>query len=336
LKIDKSFEKNNIRKNKIRLYYYLVTISSILFISIIISSVYSKSIHSEYKKKIAQLSEGLIKEKKRFLQNAVERTINMIETEIEKSHRLNASETLPPDKKKESAKREVKERIRDLRLIDNGYIWVNRIINYQGGDEYAVREIHPNLPETEGILLSTNTRDPMGNQPYAVELNGINRDGEVFFEYYFKKMDSPKIARKISYAKLFEPWDWVVATGVYLDDVDQLIRIETAEMKKTLKKQYLNSLSLVAFIIFIALISIIYFERQISQLIFSYEEEIKGYAERLKIKLNIINGIIDSIPASVAVINLNGEIEKTNQMWNKLGKDYGLSNSSFISKNFTN
>lgn len=285
------------------------------------SFLYSRSIHVEYERKISQLSNGIKKEKKRFLKNAVERTISMIEDEIKNYHTF-------PQRNLNLSKNKIRHHIRNLRLIDNGYIWVNKIIDYNGGDGYAIREVHPNIPETEGQLLSTNFKDINGNQPYAVELNGINKSGEVYFEYFFKKMGSGEIAHKMSYAKLFKPWDWVIVTGVYLDDIDALVQQEKSEMTKTIKKQYSNALTLAFFIIFAALVAIIYFERQISLLITSYENEIKSYTQRLKKKLNVINGIIDSIPASVAVINFDGEIEKTNKVWNKLGKDYGLSECS--------
>ena len=44
-------------------------------------------------------------------------------------------------------------------LPDNGYIWINEVLDYEGGDEYAIRFAHPNLLETEGEYLSTNATD---------------------------------------------------------------------------------------------------------------------------------------------------------------------------------
>ena len=49
---------------------------------------------------------------------------------------------------------------------DNSYIWINQIINYDGGDDYAIRLVHPNLKDTEGMKLSTNTKDVKGTTPY--------------------------------------------------------------------------------------------------------------------------------------------------------------------------
>ena len=82
------------------------------------------------------------------------------------------------------------EKIRRQRFDDDSYIWVSQILNYNGGDNYAIRIVHPNLPETEGSFLSTSTMNTRGNKPYLEELDGINKNGELFFSYYFKKLNS--------------------------------------------------------------------------------------------------------------------------------------------------
>ncbi len=101
----------------------------------------------------------------------------------------------------------------------DGYVWVNEIVNYNGGTQYALRRIHPNLKETEGDYLSTEETDVVGGHPYLVELNGIKRDGEIFHTYYFKNKSDENIAEKASYARFYQPFDWIVATGEPLDEI---------------------------------------------------------------------------------------------------------------------
>ena len=102
------------------------------------------------------------------------------------------------------------EKIRRQKFDNDAYIWVNEIINYEGGDNYAIRRVHPNLPETEGSFLSTSATDIKGNMPYLEELEGINKDGELFFTYFFKKLNSDEVAEKITYAKLYKDFDWII------------------------------------------------------------------------------------------------------------------------------
>lgn len=101
----------------------------------------------------------------------------------------------------------------------NESYWVNEIINYEGGDKYAIRLINPSSAHMEGKYLSTNTPDAKGNLPYLEELSGIREKGEVVYSYYFKNPDNNEINYKMSYAKLYEPYDWIVATGKPMNDV---------------------------------------------------------------------------------------------------------------------
>jgi len=102
----------------------------------------------------------------------------------------------------------------------DGYIWVNEVIDWAGGDGYAIRRIHPNLPETEGSLLSTKTADIKGNLPYLTELEGVKKDGELYSRYYFKRKGSDEISEKLTYAALYADYGWIVAMGIHVDDIE--------------------------------------------------------------------------------------------------------------------
>ena len=120
-------------------------------------------------------------------------------------------------------KDEMHEILYKTQYSDKGYIWINEIKNYEGGSQYAIRLIHPNLPETEGEYLSTNTMDVAGNYPYWEELIGIKENGELLYNYYFKEFNSEEISEKMTYAKLYSQYDWVVSMGIYLEDIDSFV-----------------------------------------------------------------------------------------------------------------
>lgn len=105
----------------------------------------------------------------------------------------------------------------------DSYIWVNEVIDYRGGDNYAIRRVHPNLRDTEGMYLSTSMEDIQGNRPYLKELEGIREKGELFFSYCFKKKNCGDISQKLTYAKLYPDYDWIVAMGIHLDDMEAFI-----------------------------------------------------------------------------------------------------------------
>jgi len=106
---------------------------------------------------------------------------------------------------------------------ENSYIWVNEVINWEGGDGYAIRRIHPNLRDTVGTLLSTSMTDIKGNTPYKTELEGILQNGELFSTYYFQKKDSKEISEKLTYAKLYKDYNWIVARGIHIDDLSAYV-----------------------------------------------------------------------------------------------------------------
>jgi len=147
-------------------------------------------------------------------------------------------------------KEEMADIIRNAKFDGGSYIWVNEIINYEGGTNYAIRRVHPNMLKTEGMYLSTGIRDIKGNLPYLEELEGIKKDGELFNTYYFKEMDSAKISEKLTYAKLYKDYNWVIAMGVYLDDLQAVID-QTNEESKALASKIKGILLLLLMVILI-------------------------------------------------------------------------------------
>lgn len=155
------------------------------------------------------MRENILNNKKDFIRNAVERTIDEIEIErinFDKDFNIprkilgkSAAEKFQSylnSHREEILKERARQRIRELRLVGDNYIWVNRVVNFSGGDGYAIREVHPNLPKTEGKLLSTSMQDAKGNTPYLTELEGVKKNGHIFFRYWFKKLQSDEHGRK--------------------------------------------------------------------------------------------------------------------------------------------
>jgi len=175
----------------------------------------------------------------------------------------------------------VRELVYATRLPQDGYVWINWVQNYKGGDDYAVRLIHPNLPETEGSALSTRTEDIRGNRPYRTELEGINTAGEVMHEYYFKKMNSDEIIRKLSYARLMKKFNWIVATGVNLDDVDAGIARDRDVLKVSFSRKKDLFIGSITIAVIFSLIMITLFEKRVSLIINTYIREYEREHKKL-------------------------------------------------------
>lgn len=114
----------------------------------------------------------------------------------------------------------VRNRIYTEEHLDGAYMWIQKVLDYNGGDNYAIRLIHPNLSDTEGCYLSTEEVNQMGMKAYEIELEGIKADGEIYQNYAFKKLESDEVSEKVTYAKLYKPFDWIICMGVNLDDIE--------------------------------------------------------------------------------------------------------------------
>lgn len=100
--------------------------------------------------------------------------------------------------------------------------------------------------EQKNYFWITTTEPVMINHPYRSDLNGkhlvdyadkhgnklfvdavdlVNEKGEGIIQYYWKrKYDASPEVPKLSYVKAYQNWDWIVGTGIYLDDVRQEIK----------------------------------------------------------------------------------------------------------------
>lgn len=161
----------------------------------------------------------------------------------------------------ELVKKEIGNIIRNRRFSNDSYIWVNEVINYEGGKDYAIRKIHPNLKDTEGSYLSTDMKDLKGNLPYLEELEGIKKNGELFFTYYFKKLDDSHISEKITYAKLYKDYDWIIAMGVHLDDIDAYTEMTNNEINSLTSESIIELLKYIFAVLLIGFIILYLIER---------------------------------------------------------------------------
>jgi len=266
-----------IKKKKFRILFYVSSISIILILALASNFLILHNMQVEQNVKLKQLSDFIISEKKSYLKNLIYGAIKDIELEKELliKEKEQGITTFSSNKElQDLLKERAKYKIKNSILPDGSYIWVNKVINYDGGKDYGVRLVHPNLPQTEGMLLSTEMTDITGNFPYKEELEGVKENGEIFFEYYFKKLDTNFISRKLTFAKLYKEFDWIIASGVYLDDVNRLIEDQNAKIKAVYIKQlkFVNAIFLLG--IFFAVLITYSFEKKIIRLIDFYNTEI--------------------------------------------------------------
>lgn len=112
------------------------------------------------------------------------------------------------------AQKKAMEVIRSIRYGDDnsGYLWID-------GTDYTLL-MHPILPDQEG-----NNRYELTDQndvKIIQEIMKVAKEGG-YNEFYFTKSDGVTVAPKVAYSKEFEPWNWVITTGVYEDDIQSVV-----------------------------------------------------------------------------------------------------------------
>ncbi len=89
--------------------------------------------------------------------------------------------------------------------------------------------MHPIRPELEGKDLSEN-KDPDGKRLFVAFVDKVKAEGAGFVPYLWPKPGQEQPVQKVSYVKGFEPWGWVIGSGVYVDNVDAAIWLRAAEV----------------------------------------------------------------------------------------------------------
>ena len=102
--------------------------------------------------------------------------------------------------------------VRILRYDGNQYFWIN--------DMDAVVVMHPFKTTLIGESMMDHV-DGSGKRHWKEFVDTVRRSGGGFVEYTFQPPDKNKPTRpKISFVKGYQPWGWVVGTGIYVDDLD--------------------------------------------------------------------------------------------------------------------
>ncbi|MCF7732406.1 MAG: DUF294 nucleotidyltransferase-like domain-containing protein [Akkermansiaceae bacterium] len=121
---------------------------------------------------------------------------------------------------REAAQQAAIDRVRTMRYGPDGkdYFWIS--------DRQTHMVMHPYRPELDGKSL-LDYADPAGKKLFVEVTRVAEEQGDGYVDYLWQWKDDEKlVVPKLSYVKRFEPWGWIVGTGIYLEDV----RVEIAGM----------------------------------------------------------------------------------------------------------
>lgn len=96
------------------------------------------------------------------------------------------------------------------------YFWINDMRPYM--------IMHPYRADLDGKDLA-DFKDPNGVALFVEFVKTCQQQGAGFVRYSWQwKDDESNVVPKISYVRLYRPWQWIVGTGMYIEDVRAEIR----------------------------------------------------------------------------------------------------------------
>jgi methyl-accepting chemotaxis protein len=153
-----------------------------------------------------ELSRGLEEQKQLELQHLAELAIGFAQQEYAEAQ---AGRISMADAQKRAA-----ARIGELRYGQNDYFWVNDL------DGRMV--LHPISTKLNGQIV-TDLKDPTGKLFFIEMIDVVKRDGRGVVRYMWPKPGKTEPQPKLSHVAGFKPWNWLIGTGVYIDDLDEQV-----------------------------------------------------------------------------------------------------------------
>jgi methyl-accepting chemotaxis protein len=111
--------------------------------------------------------------------------------------------------------------IRDMRYDKVEYFWINDL------DDLMV--MHPIKPELNGKKLD-QLKDKNGKFLFREFNTVVKAKGSGFVDYLWPKPGAEEGVPKISYVMGFQPWGWVIGSGIYVDDVEANFRSDALKL----------------------------------------------------------------------------------------------------------
>lgn len=154
----------------------------------------------------AYFRDAILKDRKRELENIV----SVMEAFVRNAYQRYKRGELT----KEQAQKLILREIRSARYGNQDYLWIA---------DYNSRLIsHPDDRLVNADF--SQVRDERDNLFVPAMVKLARDDGKGFYSYWWRRLGQQEPAEKLSYFVHFPEWNWVLVSGVYIDDVEREIQ----------------------------------------------------------------------------------------------------------------
>ncbi len=256
--------------SKITIYVFLIIMTTMI---LMISYFYVTNTYEDFELQMKKFVEEHYDDQKHSLKKEINTILDVI--------KYNAT-------KNTQTEQELKEET--IRLLNNisfernksNYIFVYEILDINGGDNFAKLLVNPNRPDLIGKEISTNYEDENGKKFRQEFMKDIRVKGESFTKYAYKKVYTNEVKQKLSYFKYFPSWQWVIAVGVYVDDIEEEISLKRELLQERVKNQVVQNILLFLLFLSIAIVISILVSQKIDEVLKSYQRKVYSKSTALK------------------------------------------------------
>ncbi|CAH6785278.1 Sensor histidine kinase [Vibrio chagasii] len=197
----------------------LLTLLPLLLVTASISWISLHQTKTLGDKEVEIFRDSLIKSRENALKDTVDLAFDAIE------HIYN-----DPDIQEAQAKTEVRAILSKLRYGADGYFFAY--------DRHGTNLVHPIQPELIGQNL-LQLQDEDGDFLIEALLREAQTGGG-FHQYLWQKPSTGEVVSKLSYAAWLERWDWMIGTGLYIEDVHQEVASMQAAINKNIETTFFS------------------------------------------------------------------------------------------------
>lgn len=178
----------------------------------------------------------------------------------------------------EDSKKEIQNQI--LNIISNktyaafGYYWVHN-------DKYKLLA-HPYRKDDVG-KNDYNMSDIKGEKIIQKFINlAKNNPNGSFIEYYWKNPKTGKEEKKVGFVKFIDDWNWIIGTGIYLTNINNLIESKKSQTVSQMDNIYIFIFTIIFLSLISALIISVYLSRKTKYIFTIYKNNLKNEIQKEK------------------------------------------------------
>ncbi|MBF0197387.1 MAG: methyl-accepting chemotaxis protein [Planctomycetes bacterium] len=233
--------------------FIILILGLFVILGVSLSVMISQIMLNEAEEKVKQIRKEELANHKKNLKNCVDIAYETVRNNY---LQFNDPKVLVDDAEKDIIET-IKRDVYNMRYGEEGYFWINDMSSPPN------MVMHPTKPHLNNTVLDDKdyycALGDKNENLFQAFVDLCKDQNEAFVDY---KWDGRP---KVSYGRLFKPLGWVIASGVYIDNIEKVVKTKDAEVKKEANKVILSNLLVlsISLLIFIVLI-ILFFTKKIA------------------------------------------------------------------------